>query len=163
MEKVREYTRNLPATIGDGGGLILFGPKGTGKDHLAMAATQNAIMSHGIDVEWVNGMDLFGEFRDAMNSDGTTERDIINRYARHQVLYISDPVPPAGNLTEFQSAALFRILDARYSHKRPTWVTVNVTSAQELDARIGTQNGDRLRDGALAIFCNWASYRKAMQ
>lgn len=163
LSRLKEFAATLPAKVEQGVGLILFGPKGTGKDHLAMAMAQGAIMTYGIDVEWINGMDLFGEFRDAMNDDDKNEQEIIQRYVRHQVLYISDPVPPAGTLTEFQAATLFRILDGRYSRMKPTWVTVNVTSAAELDARIGPQNGDRLRDGAVAIFCNWASHRKTAQ
>lgn len=163
VESLRTFGSNLLDNCESGRGLILFGPKGTGKDHLAMALATHAIMNHGLDVEWVNGMDLFGRFRDAMDDKDTTEHDLVRHYARRQILYISDPVPPVGNLTEFQAATLFRILDTRYSNMMPTWITVNVTSAAELDARIGAQNGDRLRDGALAIFCNWPSYRKAVQ
>lgn len=164
IEVLKDYGRNISTRVANGNGLILFGPKGTGKDHLAMALAQHAIMDDGIAVEWVNGMDLFGKFREAMDDDSkTSEKEIVNHYVECQLLYISDPVPPAGNLTEFQTAVLFRILDARYNRMRPTWVTVNVTSAAELDSRIGSQNGDRLRDGALAVFCNWQSYRKAIQ
>ena len=55
---------------------------------------------------------------------------------------------------------LFRILDGRYSRRRPTWVTVNVSSRAELNERLTPQNADRLRDGALAVFCDWQTYRK---
>lgn len=163
VEAIRNYGNKLQERMAAGEGLILFGPKGTGKDHLAMALAQHAIMHHGIDVEWINGMDLFGKFRDAMDNDDVTERELVSEYVGRQVLYISDPVPPVGALTEFQAATLFRILDGRYNKMRPTWITVNVTSASELDTRISAQNGDRLRDGALAIFCNWESHRKTEQ
>jgi DNA replication protein DnaC len=162
-ETLRLFGKSMDDHCEAGRGLILFGPKGTGKDHLAMALAFRAIIQFGLDVEWTNGMDLFGRFRDAMDDKDTSEHDLIREYARRQILYISDPVPPVGNLTEFQASVLFRILDARYSSMKPTWITVNVTSAVELDARIGAQNGDRLRDGATAIFCNWPSYRKAVQ
>jgi hypothetical protein len=55
---------------------------------------------------------------------------------------------------------LFRILDGRYNHLRPTWVSVNVSNRNELDERMGVTLAERLVDGALTIFCNWPSYRK---
>ena len=39
--------------------------------------------------------------------------------------------------------------------------TVNVASGAELDERLSPQGADRLRDGALAIYCDWSSWRKA--
>lgn len=144
-----------------GEGVILFGPRGTGKDHLMMALSRLVILRFGFGVEWINGLDLYGKFRDSFN-DGSrqTEAEIIRSFITPDVLYISDPLPPSGALTEFQMAQLFRVLDARYSNCRATWITVNVTGGEELDKRLGPQNGDRLRDNALAIFCNWPSHRK---
>jgi DNA replication protein DnaC len=164
VDSLLDYGRNLEQRISDGCGIILFGPKGTGKDHLLAAMANGAIMGHGVDVEWINGMDLFGMIRDTFSDDSKEdESDVLARFIRCQVLYLSDPLPPSGSLTDFQASTLFRVLDARYSSMRPTWVSVNVTSAAELDSRLGAQNGDRLRDGAVAIFCNWSSYRKVQQ
>jgi len=154
------YCHRMPDAIQAGEGLILFGPKGTGKDHFAMALARHAILGCGRSLIWVNGMDLWGEIRDAMDS-GTSERSLISRYTWPDVLYLSDPLPPTGDLGDHQKAMLFRILDARYSNSRATWVTVNVDKREELEKRLGPQNADRLRDGATALFCYWGSYRKA--
>jgi DNA replication protein DnaC len=143
------------------GGLILFGPKGTGKDHLMMACAHAAI-TQGVGVDWINGAEMRGDVRDGTKSD-ELERDYVNRLFRPAILWISDPLPVSGPLTEAQQDRLFRVLDGRYSACKPTWVTVNVANAKELDERLGGQNGDRLRDGALAMFCNWPSYRKTVK
>lgn len=124
-----------------------------------IASPARAATLAGKFVTWQNGMDLFGDIRDAMDT-GDTERSLVARLVAPDVLYMSDPLPPIGKLTEFQAGLLFRVLDGRYNRRRPTWATINVSSGAELDDRIGPQNGDRLRDGALAIFCDWSSYRK---
>lgn len=158
VKLLTDYCHEISDRIADGEGVILFGPKGTGKDHLAVALCRAAI-ANGKHVVWQNGMDLFGDIRDAMDK-GTAERSVVSRLVAPDVLYLSDPLPPLGTLTEFQAGMLFRVLDGRYSRRRPIWVTVNVSGAKELDERLGAQNGDRLRDGALALFCDWPSYRK---
>ena len=156
---LQDYCSHLQENIAMGRGMILFGPRGTGKDHLVVAMA-HAACENGYAVSWLNGLDLYGRVRDAMDSASESEREIIREFASFPILYISDPIPPVGKLTEFQIGTLFRIIDRRYNNCKPTWTTVNVSSGAELDDRIGAQNGDRLRDGALTIFTNWSSYRK---
>jgi DNA replication protein DnaC len=156
------YCENARDNILQGAGIVLYGPRGTGKDHLAMAVARAVIMAGG-EVTWRNGMDLYGDIRDAMGEDGQTESSIIAKLVRPDLLYLSDPLPVVGPLTSHQMNMLFRILDGRYSRRRATLCTVNVASGTELDERMGPQNADRLKDGALAIYCNWSSYRRAVQ
>lgn len=155
---LREFVGNIREEVKAGTNVVLFGPKGTGKDHLLAALVRNAIR-FDVFPQWINGMDLFGDIRDRMDS-GLSEREYVQSLIRPDVLYISDPLPPSGTLTEFQQAIVFRVLDGRYSRRRPVWVSVNVAGGGELEQRMGAQNADRLRDGALAIYCNWPSYRK---
>lgn len=161
VAELTAYCQEIADRIADGEGLILFGPKGTGKDHLVMAVARVSILA-GKHVVWQNGMDLFGDIRDAIDK-GDAERALVKRLVNPDVLYLSDPLPPIGNLTEFQASMLFRILDGRYSRRRPTWVTVNVSSKEQLETRMGPQNADRIRDGAIALCCDWPSHRKVRQ
>ena len=160
MQRLTDYGTNIIQNVTAGRGVVLFGPPGTGKDHLMAGLMVAAIREGGFAVNWQNGMDLFGRVRDAMDTD-TRERDIIRDFTAPDVLVISDPVPPWGDLTQFQAAFLFRVIDARYRQKVPTWVTANFTNGDEAGGRLGTQVLDRLKDGALSIYCNWESYRKA--
>lgn len=160
IRSIAEYCDGLSQRIECGDGVLLFGPPGTGKDHL-LAHLMNFAIRAGKSVKWVNGMDLFGEVRDRMDDERQTERQLVEGLVAPQVLAISDPAPPFGKLTEFQGAMLFRIIDGRYSARLPTWVTLNAANAKEMDDRIGPQVVDRLTDGALVVPCNWATHRKA--
>jgi DNA replication protein DnaC len=159
VDSLRSYAEQMPKHIGSGKGIILFGPKGTGKDHLLSAMMAHACWLN-FGVAWRNGMDLYAERRDAISAE-RLERDLIQDMTQPDVLAISDPVPPSGVLTEGQMEFLFRIVDARYRQCKPIWVTANFMEGKEAETRIGPQVVDRLRDGALALHCNWTSYRKA--
>ncbi len=77
------------------------------------------------------------------------------------MLVLDDVLPPNGVLTEYQASTLHRLIDARYRRCRPTWVTMNAADGAEAERGMGPQVVDRLRHGALALFCSWPSYRKA--
>lgn len=160
LDALAGYISELPRNVADGRGIVLYGPKGTGKDHLMSAVLRVAVLSHGIDVKWANGMDLFGEFRDLIDGEAN-ESKFVKSLASPSILAISDPVPPVGNLTGWQMSQLFRVIDMRYRNMKPIFVTMNATGAGDAESRMSGQIVDRLRDGALVVQCNWPSYRKA--
>lgn len=162
INKLTDYVDNIRDRVSAGDGIVLYGARGTGKDHLAVAVCREAIRND-VEVHWVNGMEFFGQVRDALDDKKTTEYSLISALVCPSLLYISDPLPPSGALTDFQQAMLFRVLDARYSQLRPCIMTVNAANGKELDERLGGQNADRIRHGALAIHCDWPSYRKVQQ
>lgn len=125
-----------------------------------MAAMLRHALEFSSQVLWVNGMDLFGEFRDAIDA-GASERQGVAKLTAPTILALSDPAPPRGNLSDFQVMMLFRIIDRRYRDMLPTWITVNASSRQQAEERLGAQVVDRLGHGALAIHCDWESYRSA--
>lgn len=137
--------------------VILYGPVGTGKDHLAFAMCKSAIKS-GRTVRWINGQKWFGIVRDAMDTE-KSEASLIAELARADVLCLSDPLPPVGSLTQFQATMLYRAVDARYSKGLPTICTINVATDAEADERMGPATWDRLCHSAWKLFCNWESYR----
>lgn len=179
LDKLRRYLDNAPEEITRGNNVILFGPSGTGKDHLLTAIAFATIDQHGrrptpgdderrfsrddepqgrFSFEWRTGAELFGFLRDGMNQEHN-ERKTLDPLIRCDVLIFCDPLPPGGELTRYQGEILYRVLDARYSACRPTWVSLNVSNSTEAAARLGAAVHDRLRHGALAIFCNWKTHR----
>lgn len=160
VKLLSEFCDKLSERTETGQGLVFVGPKGTGKDHLAVACLRVAVLYEGLNAAWVDGQTLYQEFRDGIDSD-IRERDALRTYTSPKILLISDPVPLAESLTPFQQSVLWRVVDRRYRDLRPTWVTMNVGNAEEAERRIGAQIVDRLRDGALSIVCNWPSHRKS--
>lgn len=161
VKQVSDYIHQLPERVNAGSGLVLFGPPGTGKDLLASVAMREAILTHGLTVEWVNGAELFGAMRDAIASE-TPEQRLLSKWIKPKILVLSDPLPPWGNLTEFQAISLFRIVDARYRNNCPTWVTLNVADGAEAVTRMGSQVVSRLRHGAVSCVCNWPDFRSVI-
>ena len=159
VDRLRSYLENMDVEIDLGGGVVLFGPSGTGKDHLLAAMAYGAVRVGGYHIEWRNGIELWVAMRSTIDGE-LTEREVINPLLRADVLVLSDPLPPTGELSDYQKSTLYRVMEARYSQRKPVWVTLNVRNGTEAGERLGVPNFDRMRDGALAIYCNWPSYRR---
>jgi DNA replication protein DnaC len=142
--------------------LILHGPVGTGKDHLAIAACRSLSLRHGYRVGFLAVQDWFGRIRDAMD-DNESERSIIGEASSPDVLVISDPLPPFGNLTQHQATMFYRLVERRSSLRRHNIVTINVRDDSEAYERLGAPTWNRLIEDALMIHCNWPSHRQPRQ
>lgn len=157
---VLAYVDGFADHFAAGRGLVLVGPIGTGKDHLAAAALRVIAEKFHHTTRWVSGLELFGEFRDLIRRESRFEADTIAKYTAPDVLVISDPMPPAGTNSEHQVGVLLRIVDRRYRSQKPIIVTINAASKAECDQRMSPQVTDRLRHGAITVSCNWPSYRE---
>lgn len=160
VQAVREYVIGFRDNFRDGRGLVLIGPKGTGKDHLMIAAIRaiaNGFSSRSITYR--SGEAFFDEFKERIGT-GKSYSQLVERFSLPPLLAISDPLPVKGDLSAHDQEVLFRVLLNRYKEMRPTMATVNVANRDELEKRMGPQSADRLLDGALILKCNWPSYRQ---
>ncbi|MGD9128044.1 MAG: ATP-binding protein, partial [Planctomycetia bacterium] len=163
LSSVRGYLERLDDHIAAGDGLILYGPVGTGKDHLAIAAGRIAV-GMGYSVAWRSAQTIFSNFRDSFSDESwETEADLLNNLLQSDVLILSDPVPSHGELSDFQGNILYRLVNARYVEQKPTWTTLNIANVDEARRRIGSATIDRITHGAMAVFCSWPSFRKPLQ
>lgn len=166
----RRYVDELIS--GATGGLILFGPTGTGKDHLAMAICRSLMKTcwwpWGAASEFISwnsrrfarttGPVMFSVVRDAMQHG--QEREIILSFTAPNLLALSDPTGPAGTrLTDFQVQTLFAVADGRYAQRRPTILTVNVRDRASLEQMLTNPISERFLDGATCVPCDWPSWR----
>jgi DNA replication protein DnaC len=153
---LRDYCRSIRDHVAAGRGLFLFGPCGTGKDHLAMGVAHAFIQATAGRVEWTSGARLFERLRDTIG-DGALERDVLRPLRTAPLLWISDPIPVRGEFTGFQSEKLYSVFDERYNAGRPIIVTANMEPGTGNDV-FGFAIARRLRDATIAVHCNWTPY-----
>lgn len=159
LNRLRTLAAELPAMTKEGRGIIWLGSIGTGKDHLAAALLYVATLQHGFRCRWVNGRHMAQLSRDAMDR-AVTEASVLNELMGPDILCLSDPVLPHSKLTDWNIDLLYRIVDDRCRHLRPTWLTLNARNVAEADERLTPAVFDRLRDQAELVTCLWPSWRK---
>lgn len=159
IAKLKSYEARMRSRVASGENIIFLGGVGTGKDHLVSALALAAIAVHGLEVRWSDGCRLFSLMRDNISLD-RSEESLLAPLERADVLYLSDPVPPDCELTQYQKAAIFRLIDTRYRNLKPTWMTCNFQDGGEAAKFLSESIVDRLRDAATIISADWDSRRK---
>jgi len=165
MESITKWIEDAESQFKAGRGVVLYGPCGTGKDHLITGMLHEAIkqrvfkFASNDKVKWEQGPRMFSIFRDAI---GSHESETASRqpFVRSKLLILSDVCQSGHVLTDFQRQTLYDVVDRRYSFMRPTWVTTNAATRTELEKMLGADIADRLLHGSLTICCNWTSGRK---
>lgn len=162
VDMVAEWSNGFAERRDAGEGLVLVGPVGTGKDHLAFGAVAAVVLACDVSAAWIACRDLFGAARDRIGGDGD-ERRFVRDLTTPDLLILSDPCPPVGDLTPWQADLLFRVTDERWRARRPTVVTANVADDDEADRRIGAPTWDRLTDRAWRAVTRWPSFRRPVR
>jgi len=159
VNRLTAFGKDMQKNVDEGINLSLVGPKGTGKDHLLTGLMRRAC-GFRYWVQHFDGMSLFDELRGHFGGHNTGAKRLTGRLIDCDVLAISDPVPPVGELRDWQKEWLFRVVDQRYRHRKAVWITANFAKSKEAETAMGSQVWDRITDGGLVAVCNWPSYRK---
>ncbi len=121
------------------GWLVLCGPSGTGKTHLA-AAVGNALVDAGHPVRFVSVPDLLDHLRSAFDpAVGAQYDDIFLQAIEAPVLILDDL--GVQSATAWADEKLDQILTHRYNRRLPTLVTTGIRF-DELGDRLRTRLGD---------------------
>ncbi len=107
------------------GWLLLQGPSGTGKTHLA-AAIANARLAAGHPVQFVITPDLLDYLRAAYSPDSKTRYDKVFETIRTAPFLVLDDLGSHSG-TPWAEEKLFQLLNYRYNAKLPTVITTNLT------------------------------------
>jgi len=125
------------------GWLVLQGPNGCGKTHLA-AANANACLDADRPATFVGVPDLHDHLRSTYGPDSTVTYDELFETIRTAPLLILDDLGSQSG-TAWAQEKLYQLFNYRYNFHLPTVVTTNLTF-ELLEPRLGS----RLRDPALA-------------
>ncbi|MCX6923056.1 MAG: ATP-binding protein [Verrucomicrobia bacterium] len=136
LEAVRTFTNDVRR-----GFLVLLGPVGVGKSHLAVAVLRR--FSCPI---FIKQSTLLRQLR-ATYSDKEAA-DPIERCQEADLLVLDEMCVSGGGRDEWPM--LSEILDFRYSHLTPTVITSNL-GWDELRGELGDRLGDRMREAAHAV------------
>ena len=122
------------------GWLVLIGPNGCGKTHLA-AAIANQTLSDGAVVLFTVVPDLLAHLR-ATFGPGATEayEQRFSKMRESEVLVLDDL--GAHQSSAWASEKLFQLLNYRYNSGYPTVITANETGMSSLDERIRSRISD---------------------
>lgn len=119
-------------------GLILGGPVGCGKTHLAIAMGMEAL-KNGRKVKFA----LMPELLEALKSEMLNNQATLLEEAKRCDWLIVDDAGTE-NVTSWKDERFFMIVDWRYGHKLPTVITTNAVGEEGLQKVLSGDRGERI-------------------
>lgn len=177
---VQGFAQNYPA--GGETGLLLMGPCGVGKTHLAVAALRQ-LMQRGHDVLFYDYRDLLKELQASYHPDSQISHDgILGSVLRSEVLLLDDV--GVGKPSDWVLEMVGHILNKRYNEARVTLLTTSYSDRADqsreptqlpsgqfiapqvketLSSRIGERVRSRLYEMCRTIEIESADYRREIR
>jgi len=122
---VQRFAQEFPAGSEDG--LLLMGPCGVGKTHLAVAALKD-IVQRGHSGLFCDYRELLKQIQDSYNAESqTTEMSILDPVVNVEVLVLDDVGSSKPSTWALETVG--HILNTRYNKKRVTLLTTNYLDA----------------------------------
>ena len=160
----RAHQYSLELVTGQSTNLVLAGPTGTGKTHIAACVVRLAAVTikpdgRLIKCRYTTGAEIMADIRASWDAKTRSkhEAEIINSLGSVPVLVIDEV--GVGDKINGSHDIWSNIIDRRYRQRLPTIITTNLDK-NELAAHIGDRAYDRLMERCVWANCVWQSYRR---
>ncbi|ENK7135391.1 ATP-binding protein [Enterobacter roggenkampii] len=158
LKVCQAYASRWPERLQKGGGLVMCGKPGTGKNHLALAIARHAITEHQSSAVFTTALKIAREYKSTWSKGSIrTEDEVIRYFTKPDLLIIDEVGVQFGS--DAEKLIMFEIINTRYERMKPTILISNQTR-EELAAFIGERVLDRMSDGGgCTLSFTWDSYR----
>ena len=149
-------------------GLLVVGPVGVGKTHLAVAVLAELVDTMGVRGVFCDFTDLLARIQATFSRGSDESEDEILATYREADLLVLDELG-ARRPTDWARDVLYGLLNTRYNRKRITIVTTNYGDAPEkpggetLELRVGTAVRSRLAEMCQLIPLAGPDYRREVK
>lgn len=151
LDKAKKLLKAAEALVEDvaegGKGLLIEGPVGSGKTHLA-CGIYNELASKGVETEFFVVPDFLEQSKEDMFSFGEG-KGVFNRAKKVKVLILDDL--GAHNYTAWSVNQLYSLINYRLNNELTTVITTNLTLS-EIDTLLDQRIASRITDMCLIYF-----------
>lgn len=141
---VQGFARDFPAGIEHG--LMLMGPCGVGKTHLAVAALEEIVL-RGHTGLFYDYRELLKEIQDSYNPEShSTEMSVLEPVLKTDILLLDDVGSSKPSLWALETVG--HILNTRYNEHRVTLLTTNYLDQEARPAAAALPSGETLGGAA---------------